>query len=773
MRITAALAVMLAAACPAVASEIQSPFEPNFFTIPGRPHWLPDSVSAAMTPGADSSFYVTVTTNRVASAWELEDDSKIYWNTGSGAYIGIPQWVDDHWSDARAVLDFDTQPFDISDFPGCHLDLYGWEQSGASEDEWTTYLNYFVNSEVVEDESGGHIVASDYVTANFTRTVSDIVTAVTNLPSLRFTTDLQSSVFHTLDGWLERDFFTSHTIGEPTHDLKAISLAPYGTNRTVNSRRITGKTNLWHVASALLDRSHGWFTGLGVDTYFSSTAFDSVYGPQLPDNISWTSAGLYSLSNKCAVLYGVREQSPWGGNHYRGWPLLSLFPERFLFYDIHWQIVYTYDMPQETPGHAFSFRELCETNDYQYCLVDSVTNRTRRLELETQAGINQTLSMLDRTVVSDSATTVTGKSCEVTYVRKYLWSGSYESAGLVLAPGGYWEADSDLMLRPAETTNYVNIATNDWTFSWPEDVSDAVEVGENEPFISVRTTADPGHWTIEGKEITDWLNGIRAVGTPGVDYIVDVQRVDDFGDSIRAVVRALTPQIEIADFSFPRAPTNSRISVSMHAYNSADVNKADVPDFARLRILPMNQAWDAGSHERVKSCKDICTASVGIFDYAEGDDPMQELEMHCSVLNRAYGDSVQDIHAAEWRRHRQKIEQDVERRRDNAISSPGDYVRFSESDVSDVLDSIKIPRASYGLYWPSSFGGLVFVRVNAQGVWDLAPDSPVAITLQPNCSLDIAYDTTLHEIEVKPALKEYCRQRITNVIDWYWNAIRK
>lgn len=516
MKFLTTLLTCLIALCDAVAIEINSPYAPNFFTVPGQPHWLPDSVSAAMTPGSDSSFYVTATTNRVASAWELEDDSKIYWNTGSGAYIGIPQWVDDHWSDARAVLDFDTQPFDISDFPGCHLDLYGWEQSGASEDEWTTYLNYFVNSEVVDDESGRHI-ASDWVTAIFTRTVSNIVTAATNLAPHRFTTELQSSVFHTLDGWAERQYFSTHGAGTPTNDLKSVSVVGLATNRTVASRRITGKTNLWNVADCLLDLSSARWKATP-EVWWSSSAFDRIYGPQLPDDISWTTAGLYSLSNSFAVLRGVTNGVAWRIDSDQGWLFNDgCFPLAFLWPEIsdYWRG--RYDEPARTPSHAFDFAELCATNDYPTCLVNEVTNRTRRLELKTQAAVNQAMSELDRTICKAKPTTLTGTSAMTGFVRKFSCAMSYTEAGLHYVPG--WEAyqaDADLHLRPTEYTNYVESVTNGWAVSvWQTDVSDAVEISETYPDVSVQVTYDAGSWHIPASDIVDALNDGHFTGNPG------------------------------------------------------------------------------------------------------------------------------------------------------------------------------------------------------------------------------------------------------------------
>lgn len=749
--------------CNAPAIELHSPYAPNFFTIPGHPHWLPDAVSSAMTPGSDSSFYITATTNRVVTPWVLSPGSKNHWDNGVDAWTGsVPQWVDDHWSDAEAILDFDSTPYKQEDWPGCTIDTYGWEQSGFQYDEQATSLGYFVNSEVYRD---GSMVAGDYVAAVFTRTISNIVTAVTNLAPHRFTTDLQSSVIHTLDGWAERQYFSTHGAGTPTNDLKSASVVGLSTNRTVASRRITGKTNLWNVAACLLDLSSARWKATP-EVWWSSSAFDRIYGPQLPDDISWTTAGLYSLSNSFAVLRGVTNGVAWRINWDQGWLFNDgCFPAMFIWqeYSDYWRG--RYEEPARTPEHAFDFAELCATNDYPTCLVNEVTNRTRRLELKTQASVNQAMSELDRTICTAEPTTTTGTNVYTRFVRKFSCSMSYTEAGLHYVPG--WEsyqADTDLHLRPTEYTNYVEAVTNGWTITGPDDLSDAVEISETVPDVSVEVTYDAGHWSIWSSDLLDALNGGQYRGTPGAEYSIYAESVVSRGDEIDVYVLSTIPGFS-RTYTYPYAPTNSRIHVTLSARNGYALNRANPPDYESLNLLPCAQAWAAGSHERVTSCRDVCTASI----YTDDDEP--SIEMHCAVVSRSYNDGVACVHTNHWYTHRQKLVADVERRRDGSISDPADYVWFGDYAVDPVIDTIIVRSGLYGIGYYGGVSGNIRVTYGNDG-WSRTPGSDTAITIGASCSLYPDYDTTLHEIAVKPALSEYCRQRLTNVVDWNWNSIR-
>lgn len=755
--------------CNALAIELHSPYAPNFFTIPGHPHWLPDAVSSAMTPGSDSSLYVTATTNRVVTPWVLSPGSKNHWDNGVDAWTGsVPQWVDDHWSDAEAILDFDSAPYKQEDWPDCTIDTYGWEQSGYQYDEQATSLGYFVNSEVYRD---GSMVAGDYVTAVFTRTISNIVTAVTNLAPHRFTTDLQSSVIHTLDGWAERQYFSTHVSGTPTNDLKSASVVGLSTNRTVASRRITGKTNLWNVADCLLDLSSARWKATP-EVWWSSSAFDRIYGPQLPDDISWTTAGLYSLSNSFAVLRGVTNGVAWRINSDQGWLFNDgCFPLAFLWPEIsdYWRG--RYDEPARTSSHAFDFAELCATNDYPTCLVNEVTNRTRRLELKTQAAVNQAMSELDRTICMAKPTTLTGTSAMTGFVRKFSCAMSYTEAGLHYVPG--WEAyqaDADLHLRPTEYTNYVESVTNGWAVSvWQTDVSDAVEISETYPDVSVQVTYDAGSWHIPASDIVDALNDGHFTGNPGTTYGLSASVTRHANDEIEVTVTSSIPGFGPV-YTFPCAPINSRIHVTLSARNGYTLKRANPPDYGSLGLLPCAQAWAAGSHERVSSCHDVCAASIFADDHADGAVP--SIEMHCASISRDYTDTIAGVHTNHWLLHRQRIVSDVEQRRDGSISDPGAYVWFGDYAIDPVIDTIVIPAGIYGIGYSSGVGGHVTV-VYDNGSWRKGVASDGGFTVGANCALYPDYDTTRHEIAVKPALEEYCQQILLNVVDWNWNSIRK
>ena len=829
-RIAILLTMLVGAAS---AADISSPYAPNFWSIP---RWLPNGVSAEDTPGSDAAMMVTVTTNVIVTPWVLARGSKTRWNNGDECYHGaLPQWAGDKWSDASDILDFDSTPYKQEDWPGCTIDTYGWEQSGFQQDEQATSLAYFVNSEVYRD---GTYVEGDYCTAVFTRTISNVVTAVTNVIPKRLTEAVQSSSVHTLDGWAEREFFT----GVPScdtnrYDLLSTPLNTFGTNRVVASRRVSGKTNLWAVADEILyeayigwhshldpDRripetittncytntvyrerlsTNGWWTTVAVTnvttntvvtsytngpyaypytaySYFTSTAFDDIYGPQIPDDIDWNEDGLYSLSNRLALLGGLKYHPVWKGGG-SGWDF-GTFPEYLLFnrtkdlsYYYHCRL---YDIPEFAPSHPFDFPGLCRTNDYPYCFVDEITNRTTRLELVTEGAVNQTMTMLDRTIVHETPDGRTGEKTRYEFNREYIApTKTFDELGLTFDPqSSCWVADEDIYLEFSEATNYLETTVSPWGGTTGND-SLEIEVSGNSAYSAPHEFWDAGRYTLlTAEDLIRDLTAQHTVGETGTVYSVYVRDCIMMGDEVQCWMSSNIPGYGWWDTYAPSHATDTWFRVSVQVGNAYSVAETRCPDYTALRVLPHAQAWGYGSHERVGSCTDICTASILREDGLDDggyvvDDPEHynyDICFHCHVINRTQSDDMQRLHEYEWNAHRSKASSLINERHPNALDNPLALLYFDKGSTG--LDSYHVKRGHYNVY-PYGSAEPIELLYDPHRGWYKASDREGPLSVY----FEVAFDTEMDSpsITENPGVKIYCRQHITNVVDWNWNSIRK
>lgn len=762
----------LLTSCTAFAIELYSPYTNNFFAVP---EWLPGSVSANMTPGSDSSFGIVSTTNTYASEWSIDESgTKRNWTLGGIGYDGaLPVWNGSSWSSPEEIFDFSSAPITPERYPDCEIETYGGRMIYPSDgDKWAVGAYYYLNNEAYRD---GTRVAEDSVCASFIRTVSNEVTSVTNLVNRRLTPVLQSSAIHTLDGWAEREYFTALGSREPYHDLGTTPLETLPSNRVVTSRRITGKTNLWNVCEKLVDTSRcEWTSEMFIEPgegypyveqvypYWSSKAFDAIYGPQLPEDIYWTSAGLYSLSNKCAVLRGLTNEVVWAGEGTNGWLYTdALFPEDFLFGQ-----TYTYAVPVVPPGHAFGFPDVC-SRDFDHVRVNAVTNRTRRLELTTQAAANQAMYELNRTILPRVVYAGVGKVLTFERVRQFESFGrSFEEAGLSeFSSGTGYTASEDIHFIFDKTTNYWNLATNDWPAGAE---SDAIVITSNDVTIVIREHVSGGKWGIPSEEIIAELNREHYSASVGDHYHFTVGSVWTSGDRVHMQWWSdYLPEVS-GTVDYPIYPTNTSVAVSATVYNKYDLKTAGVPAFTNMTLMPCAQAWAPGSHGRVDGCHDICTASIKCDD--DGD---VDLDMHCHVMSRGYTGNIWNIHTNEWNQHRIRMMNRAYDERGLYWPDPKLYVEFLATAVDRVLSSVVIRRGDYPISWETPESSGFWAYVDSLGVWHygggygglwIAPTGP-------NFRLD--WDAARHEIVIKPQLDLRCRQRITNVVDWNFNSIRK
>jgi len=748
-----------------LATEISSPYQLNFFTAPS---WIPNSVATNETPGSCCTFAITLHTNHTATAWELAPDSSVTWGLGTDPYYGtFPQWNTDEWSPVDYIFDTDNH-----DYGSFILDVQGSRDEPGGYDEWTEDLTYYLHGYIIEKETG-ETAAEDFCLAHFTRDVTTEIVAKTNLVSRRFTEPLQSSFFHTLDGWCEREYFTGLGGDEPDHNLKTTPLQTIATNRLVTTRRFVGKTNLWTVAERLVDISHNsWKAGFSVtdspyvdnvSPYWSSQVFDDIYGSQIPDDIYWNRYGLEPLTNKCAVLRGLQPGEVWGGDGTNGWLYTEMVPEDFIF-----GLTNLYEKPVAPGGHDFDFPALCETN-LSPEIVNAVTNRSRRFELKTQAAVNQAQAEMDRTILPSGAISAGyGNSLSYTRVREYSTDNmTFEEAGFY-SNGDWWGSDSDVYFDFHETTNYWIVTTNGWATDTKN--SDAIELSGNtvNPFLSF--FVDIGNWSIPASDIVQSLNERHIYGVPGTRYYVSIRDIVNFIPEIR-VRLSNTIGCSFDDYYFPSATTNTSLSASVRVSNTYDIKSAGMPDFSSVETMPIDQAWKPGNHGRISTAKDICTAAV----FRDDHDLVPEVNFHCAVHTYSRGYPVYNIHTNEWNLHRILMMNQIQSARSYDWSDPRRYVEFNYMTVAGILNSVRILKGYYYFDWGSSWSGMpLWLKVNDAGVWYLEEGSAQSLSLSPVFyGFDTDWDKYAHTIPERLPIEERCRTRITNFIDWNFNAIRK
>lgn len=755
------------------AGEIHSPYAMNFYTAP---EWLPEQVAATNTPGSDSTVEVSVFTNKIVSAWELANDSKLSWSLGTDPYFGtVPQWGGDSWSRTASI--FDTQGHDYGSFA---LQVYGYGDDYPERyDEWAEELGYRMEGVIIAAPTWETVAGPEPVFAHFVRTVSNDVHTVTNVIKHRITLDTESSFYHTLDGWCEREYFTGLGYGETNHNLKTTPLQTIGTNRTIVTQRITGKTNQWNVADRMLSISRNdWHAGFTVEDspythtmqpYWSSQAFDEIYGPQMPEDIYWTSSGLYSLSNKCAVLRGLTNEVVWAGSGTNGWFYTEMFPEDFLFGQTD-----RYPLPIEPPGHEFGFPRVCAEN-FEHVVVDSVTNQTLRIERKHQAAVNQAMATLDRTIHSVGSV---GAGCGMERrFRRYweFWSRKYslEELGFNYDPvEDRYVISTDISVYPEMSTNYWMITTNSWQTS-PIN-SDAIEISSNNVYCTISTDVELGSWELSAGDIVAYLNEHGAYGSTGEVYYVYVRSVAHVSvDSIQMYLACNIPSYtSLPEPVFPCSATNGFVTSGVRILNWYDLREAGRPDFEYMNYMPMDQAWSQNHHGRVADCDDICTASMFIRRYPW--DP--NVYMHCSVLDRSRQVDFATVHSNEWTRHDFVLRNHILDCCPIDWISPETYVDFNRGSVEGVLQSIKI-RGNQSVYfqWRPA-DNLVYVQMDEGGVWSRVDIPESSLSLSISCipyQIIIDGDESAHSIPDRDQTEGYCRTRITNVIDWNFNSIRK
>lgn len=756
------------------AGEIHSPYAMNFYIAPG---WLPEQVAATNTPGSDSTVEVSVFTNKITSAWELANDSKLTWGLGTDPYFGtVPQWSGDSWSRTASI--FDTQGYDYGSFI---LQVYGYRDDYPERyDEWAEELEYRMEGVIIAaPPAWENLAGPESVFAHFIRTVSNDVHAVTNTVKRRITLDTESSFYHTLDGWCEREFFTGLGYGETNHNLKTTPLQTIGTNRAVVTRRITGKTNQWAVADRLLSISRNdWRAGFTVEDspythtmqpYWSSQAFDEIYGPQMPEDIYWTSDGLYSLSNKCAVLRGVTNEVVWGGSDTNGWFYTEMFPDDFCY-----GLTNRYPLPVVPPGHEFGFSRVVSAN-FAHETVNSVTGETLRIERKHQAAVNQAMATLDRTIHSVGSVEA-GYGTERRFGRHWrFWSRKYspEELGFTYDPTlAEYKIPSDVNVYPDISTNWWTVATNVWK-SAPTD-SDAIEISSNEVYCSIGLSIGSGSWELPASEIVQSLNEHGAVGNTGEVYYVYASYITyPDNNSVQMNCDCNIPAYQmLLQPVFPRVATNVYVTSSVSIGNWYDLREAGRPDFEYMNYMPMDQAWSRNHHGRVADCDDICTASMFIRRYPW--DP--NVYMHCNVLDRSRQVDFATVHSNEWTRHDFELRNRILDRCPIDWMNPETYVDFNRGSVEGVLQSIKIRgNQSVHFQWQPT-PDLVYVQMDEDGVWSRVDIPESSLSLSIVCVPDQIIsdgDESAHSIPDRDHIEGYCRTRITTVIDWNFNSIRK
>lgn len=756
------------------AGEIHSPYAMNFYIAPG---WLPETVDAEHTPGSDSTIEVQCWTNRIITAWELAPDSVVSQRLGSGNMRvwndAFPVWANDTWSVPDAIIN--RSPWHISmELRNQRLD----EQTESLSDEYAEDLKYHMNADAYIRFSGQFYRNTDWL-VHFTRTVSNDIHAVTNTVKRRITFDTESSFYHTLDGWCEREYFTGLGHGETNHVLKTTPLETIGTNRTIVTQRITGKTNQWNVADRMLSISRNdWRAGFTVEDspythtmqpYWSSQAFDEIYGPQMPEDIYWTSDGLYSLSNKCAVLRGVTNEVVWGGSDTNGWFYTEMFPEDFLFGQTN-----RYPLPIVPPGHEFGFPRVVSTN-FAHETVNSVTGKTLRVERKHQAAVNQAMATLDRTIHSVGSVGA-GYGMERRFRRYWeFWSRKYslEELGFNYDPvEDRYVISTDISVYPEMSTNYWMITTNSWQTS-PIN-SDAIEISSNNVYCTISTDVELGSWELSAGDIVAYLNEHGAYGSTGEVYYVYVRSVAHVSvDSIQMYLACNIPSYtSLPEPVFPCSATNGFVTSGVRILNWYDLREAGRPDFEYMNYMPMDQAWSQNHHGRVADCDDICTASMFIRRYPW--DP--NVYMHCSVLDRSRQVDFATVHSNEWTRHDFELRNRILDRCPIDLMNPETYVDFNRGAVEGVLQSIKIRgNQSVHFQWQPT-PDLVYVQMDEDGVWSRVDIPESSLSLSIVCVPDEIIsdgDESAHSIPDRDHIEGYCRTRITTVIDWNFNSIRK
>lgn len=777
MKIRVAISVLIATAQPValLAAEIHSPYAMNFYAAPD---WLPESVTAADTPGADSTVDVQCWTNRVMTEWGLADDSRRY-AMGEDCWNGnYPEWSGDVWTGDVVA--------DGHDYGSFVAVVSGSIEPGY--DEFTEDVYASGVCDLVEVPSGSPIGSEDFL-LHFVRSVSNEIHAVTNIIKRRVTLDTESSFFHTLDGWCEREYFTGLGYGEDYHVLTNAPLQTIGMNRAVTTRRIVGKTNQWAVADRLLQVARdGWRAGFdpGVTNspythpmrpLWSSRTFDDIYGPQLPDEIPWTDEGLYALSNKCAVIRGVTNDTVWAGAGTNGWFYTELFPD-----DFRYGVTNRYPDPSVPPGHGFGFPRLC-AEAFRFVMTDGITNRTLRIESRNQAAVNQAMTVLDRTV--GPVTPVgsgSGTERTLTHVSKYSQRWSLDDVGIVYDGDlGAYRIDEDAYIRPALYTNYYETTNTVWN---PDPVdSDSIELSGNVMTVDVGAGVSFGSWSIPASVVIAALNeytrweGPR--GVTGVVYhvwIADV--VQRTRDDVTALIAHDIPGMYLSlEPTFPVPTTNGFASASVTVFNSYRLRESGMPEFEVLDHMPMDQAWIRTVHSHVDRCRDVCTASIGVFDHdAEPYGDRTNVYMHCRALSRGRDEFV-SVHSNEWVTHDFELRNRIQAVRGIDWAHPELYVTVPEHEVSGVLGSIRVLGDQViGIQWGhDGVDNAIPVVRDGDGVWSLAavPFAPRELRLWVDASALTDYDSTAHDVTTRSPVEGKMRTRITSIVDWNFNSIRK
>lgn len=779
--------------------ELHSPMTPDFYTFP---NWLPYTVTPPWTPGSDSSFV----NETIFTPWVAQGG---YWNYASTYALNgsEPTWNGSRWTQGPDLIDQTTAPYKQEDYPQYRVDLYG-ETQDFGEGEEATSLYSWVNNEVVGDDG---ILFGDWVSITWSRTKQHRTTP--NLLARRFTEELQASAFHTLDGWCEREYFSSLSALEPWHNLATTELLTLPFDREVKTRRVTGKTNLWEVADAILDTSkHGWdayymakvhnysYYHHPISTWWSSQAFDKIYNYQVGygvvpeptagwmrvydhvskrDNVGEVYA---HFEYKCPVLNGLQSEQPFV-NNYRQFGFLFgdlLFNDSFNSYNGRvWQDTSEYPMPDEYQKqsrfkHTFGFEHICE-QDFPNPVVSNITLKTLRTELYSQAAVNQAEYELNR---SYCPIVYEGEHATNFNYRKVMsWEFKRKTSDVYSFEASYsplYKLYEDYITDSSdweETTNYFT------TVGSPGGLNGGfnhIQLSKTLPGVRASISITAGSQEVNFSHLLNEVNTIHV--DPNLSPLnVGVRQYQTAGGGWEVVFG-----VSGADYRWQPAvqqtfisafQTNAEIRLSVLADNEYDMTMWDMKydDFRNLDRFPCAQG-----EGRMKSCRDIWMNQRTVAEinnqrnwpFYDLDYP--DIDIKCDVQNR--GQWITDTWSM-WSQNQNGLWQKIADREGYQHASPMTWINFNKGDLEDVLDSFTLNEGDYPISFSTSSKLPVFIYDYDQQKWVCLESINVAIPLIFDPTYE--YDTSQHQMVRHPFIEGIIDSTCITVVDWNWTSVIK
>lgn len=793
-KIIPAIFALLPTFCLAI--EIASPHSPDFYTFP---NWLPNEVTPAWTPGADSSF----ATETIYTTWTTSDSGNWQYS-GTYALIGLlPTWDGAKWTSMTDLIDKNTAPYKPAQYPDYNVQLYGETQDfGFGKD--ATVLYSWVNNEVW-DQPYGSILVGDYVAVNWTREKQ--IKPTPSLLARRFTEELQSSAFHTLDGWCEREYFSSLATPEPWHDLSQVKLLTLATNRNVTTRRIAGKTNLWAVAETILSTSRrGWdadYLGmLGYDspisTWWSSQAFDNIYESKpnygaVPEPTSgWmrvydhtsktdnVDAVYKHFEYKCPVLNGLQSSQPFENNNRQFGFLFGdlLFNSAFNSYRGRvWHDTSVYPQPDDYQKrqefkHDFDFERVCQ-QDFESTIVSNIAVKTLRTELYSQGAINQAEYELNR---SYCPMVLEGRNpTNVNYRKVMEWNFKKRTLEVYQYDDSYRPM---YKLSEDYTTDY-----SDWqeTTNYYETIASETSLygGFNHIQLSKTTHGIRASVTIgAGSRSVDFTSLLHDVNAAQIDPNLSPLHVGvrqyaafsegweiDFSVSAAGMWQPVWQHVTISALQ-----TNAEINLTVHVDNAYDLRTYHMAykDFTGLAHFPCNQG-----EGRMKSCRDIWMNQRTIAEvntashwpYYDLDYP--DIDVKCDVNSRSnWMTEALDV----WHQNQTSLWQALAQREGYQQTSPMSWIDFGKSDLKDVLESFKLTKGEFEITLPMTPELPVFTWNYDTQQWEAQnfTTAVIPLAIQPSST----YDTSKHQIVEHPFTEGIVDTTCITVVDWNWMSIK-